>query len=509
MRTLLALCVALQSVPAQATPEDANRLSREAQKARLDKDPGRAAELSAQALEADPTAGRAYEAAFFAALAGKSDQAIGFLERFLAMPRDPEMPSLNMVADADLDSLRKDARFQRLLDAERARAEKEHAAVGTGLARTTARVAGIDPKALDRLVAEGGRRRTSALIVLRDGKIVTEQYYGGWDTKLEAMSTTKSVVCLAIGMLVDDGKLTLDTPIAEIYPEWKQGRKQRITIRHLLNHTSGLAADRITTAIYASPDFVQFALAADTNAEPGERWFYNNAAVNLLAGVVEKRSGKKLDVFLGERLFAPLGITDVHWMHDRAGNPHAMAGLKIHPLDFAKIGQVVLDGGVWRGKRIVSEDWIRATTAAPGQRFNPRSALLWWLAYDKLVYEVPATWSKDVAARGLEAPLAAKLAALDGRTLTTPELSAALRAAAASDDDRDALMARLVDLNVMPPRIASGPPRAVTAEGWGGQYVVIVPSKRIVAVRMTLLTDGPSELQDFGDFDERVIGLVH
>ena len=78
------------------------------------------------------------------------------------------------------------------------------------------------------------------------------------------MSATKSIVSLAIGRLIDSGKITsLDQPVSDFYPEWKQGRKKLITVRHLLNHTSGIQNPPITTEIYASPDFVQLALAAE------------------------------------------------------------------------------------------------------------------------------------------------------------------------------------------------------------------------------------------------------
>src|SRR5690606_13701260 len=80
----------------------------------------------------------------------------------------------------------------------------------------------------------------------------------------------------------------IDLPVHTYYPEWRDGVKSRITIRHLLDHTSGLRTDQGTGEIYASPDFVRLALDAEVTSEPGTVFFYNNKAVNLLAGIVER-----------------------------------------------------------------------------------------------------------------------------------------------------------------------------------------------------------------------------
>jgi CubicO group peptidase (beta-lactamase class C family) len=146
------------------------------------------------------------------------------------------------------------------------------------------------------------------------------------------------VVSLAVGLLLDEGRIkSLDQPVSDFYPEWRQGAKRRITIRHLLTHTSGLQnAQHTSEEIYPSGDFVQLALAAELTSEPGTAGAYNNKAVNLLAGVVEQASGQKLDAYLRERLFTPLGIVAFEWSRDDAGNPHAMSGLQIRPRDFAR-----------------------------------------------------------------------------------------------------------------------------------------------------------------------------
>jgi CubicO group peptidase (beta-lactamase class C family) len=266
------------------------------------------------------------------------------------------------------------ARIAASMEALRA-APWEAAATGPGLDR-------VDRVALDRLLHAAGASHSHALVVLHDGDLVGTWYPRGGRRKIEAMSATKSVVSLAVGRLLTTGALeSIDVPVHAFYPEWSDGPKSRITIRHLLNHTSGIEAGRTAEAIYASDDFVRFALDADLASEPGEAIFYNNSATNLLAGVVGEAAGQRMDLFLRDDLFARLGITDFGWSLDPAGNPHGMAGLQILAEDFARIGQLVLQRGEWEGERLIDDAWFDASMA-PGSELSPRVGLLWWLIRD-------------------------------------------------------------------------------------------------------------------------------
>ena len=207
---------------------------------------------------------------------------------------------------------------------------------------------GIDPAALERLKVRANRpipMRSCRQRRQNHRRLDLRQAAG----PIEAMSATKSVVNLAIGRLIDQKKIqSIDQPVSDFYPEWKQGRKRLITIRHLLNHTSGIENKPITGEIYASPDFVQFALAAELSDDPGARFAYNNKAVNLLAGIVRKASGQRMDVYIGEEIFKPMGITDFHGRWTRPAIRTGWRDLQIRAIDLAKIGQMMLDGGTWR-----------------------------------------------------------------------------------------------------------------------------------------------------------------
>ncbi len=239
----------------------------------------------------------------------------------------------------------------------------------------------IDPGALEALKKRAAELDTDVLVVLVDGKVVLQTWLVGRPRKLISASVTKSVVAMAIGRLVTLGKLRVDQPVADFYPEWRQGRKKLITVRHLLTHTSGLQVRSDEEEIGISPDLVQLALAAELVSDPGSRFEYNDKAMAILAGIVEKVAGKRLHVFLREEIFAPLGIVDTSWTLDPAGNPYAMGGLELWPIDLVKIGQLMLDGGRWQGREILSPDWVKEATT-PSER-NPDYGYLWWLYRDE------------------------------------------------------------------------------------------------------------------------------
>ena len=210
---------------------------------------------------------------------------------------------------------------------------------------------------LDKILQRAKDSHSDSLLIIKDGKVVAEYYAGKKEEKIETMSCTKSVVGLAIAKLVDQGKIkSFDQPVYEFYPEWKQGKKASITVRHLLNHTSGLQNLPDTSyEIYPSKDFVKLALAAELSDEPGAKFSYNNKAVNLLAGIVQVASGKRMDVFMRDEFFAPLAIKDFRWTLDAAGNPHGMSGLQLSAEDFAKFGTLILNRGKFNDKQILSE----------------------------------------------------------------------------------------------------------------------------------------------------------
>ena len=262
------------------------------------------------------------------------------------------------------------------------------ALLGDGLppwqfATTTATAVDLDAGALYALVERAESSRSDTLLVLQDGRVIVERYFdeasGGPAAPIEAKSVTKSVVALAIGVLLDEGRIrSLDAPMSTWFSEWSDGDKAKVTLRHVLTHTSGLEHRAGDGEMSRHDDRLAYVRALPIVVEPGTEFSYNNEATQLLAGVVRSAAGKPLDDFVGERLLAPLGIDTWSWDRDPSGTPLAYTGLRITARGLAIIGQMVLDGGRFDGKSIVDGGFIDRALR-PNQALNPGYGLLWWL----------------------------------------------------------------------------------------------------------------------------------
>lgn len=369
------------------------------------------------------------------------------------------------------------------------------------------KAAGIDPAALDRLVKRAGETHSDALIVLKDGKLVGDWRFDKPAGPIEAMSVTKSIVNLALGRLVTTGKLRLDEPVATFYPEWKGTPKEKITVRHLLAHTSGLQANPSAQEVYESRDIVRLALDAPLANEPGAVFFYNNKAVNLLGGIVQKVSGKKLDEYMRDEVFALLGVARFSWMRDPSGNPHGMAGVRLDPLDLAKIGQLMLGEGTFQGRQILSPEWARESVR-PGEG-AARNGLLWW--------PLPAWTKREVADETLDAwrkggadpAFVEKMAALRGKVIASEsDFVEALDGVFGAGQGIPAYMTNVRAKGLPGPKATTGPLIGFNGNGYLGQYVAVLPASRLVVVRMIRQESYASEADGFGDFFQRVQELV-
>jgi len=119
-------------------------------------------------------------------------------------------------------------------------------------------------------------------------------------------------------------------------------------------------------------------------AEAGKEFFYNTGALALVSAIMRKATGRPLDEFARETLFEPLGITAVEWERYK-GDTDAGGGLRLRPRDMAKVGQLVLAGGRWNGRQIVSRQWIEASTAPKIKATDGQSyGYLWWLGRSRL-----------------------------------------------------------------------------------------------------------------------------
>jgi CubicO group peptidase (beta-lactamase class C family) len=201
----------------------------------------------------------------------------------------------------------------------------------------------------------------------------------------------KSVVSLLLGIAVDDGMIKdLDAPIFLFFSEYADLRspeKDRITLRHLLTMSAGLewhefdtpyteAMNSANLARYAAdPD--RFVLEQRMVARPGQVWNYNSETSSLIGAILTRATGKPVEELARTLLFEPLGIDDVAWGPRLR---HGYGALWLRPRDWAKIGQLVLNRGVWEGKQIVSAAWVAQSTAEQIKARQPFSyGYQWWL----------------------------------------------------------------------------------------------------------------------------------
>lgn len=310
---------------------------------------------------------------------------------------------------------------------------------------------------------------------------------------METRSVTKSIVGLAIGMLLQEGKIcSLATPVYQYFPEWKQGWKQSITIYHLLSNTSGLTLDT-GTELYDAPDCIKLALATDVATPPGTHFMYNNKAINLLAIIVERASGMRLHDYVKSRLFQPLGIKSDTWLCDSAGNNYAMSHLTISAVDLSKIGLMLANGGYWNGMRLIAKEWIDVFTA-PSQACNPFYGLLWWLDYKKLNIWWDDSLIDQYAAEGISECHVEALRKLCGRMYSFEgfvsygnfyeRCATHLQETFGGDLTVYRFLAEVEAKGLPLCRWDEGELRSFSARGYLGQQLLIMPQDNLVAVRL-------------------------
>lgn len=252
---------------------------------------------------------------------------------------------------------------------------------------------GIDAHAVTDMVGAaiaGEAGVVHSLLVVRHGKLVVEEYFHGYRREdLDPIaSCTKSVASLLVGIAIDQGTIPgVDVPILDFFPELRNAAApgwESIRLEHLLTMSMALDwTDREAESVHGSgPAFFRDVLARKPAGPPGERWRYVSANVDLLAGVLRQATGVQADAFAREQLFEPLGIRSFEWEGGRtAGYPQMDGSLMLAPRDMAKLGSLVLDGGRWNGRQIVSADWIGEATAPriAAEDGSGAYGYLWWV----------------------------------------------------------------------------------------------------------------------------------
>lgn len=181
---------------------------------------------------------------------------------------------------------------------------------------------------------------SSAGIVLQHGKPIFE--FGDVQQPTYLASIGKVIVAMAVFRAIHDQCLNLDDPVHRYFPEWNQGRKKRITVRHLLGHVSGLQTVAFTPAeLQPAPDHLQLSLCAELEHDPGEVWTYNNKGYVILVALLERATRVPFEHFLRDRLWIK---SPFNCLRDSAGNLEGHGVLELGALGLARLGYMIYAG---------------------------------------------------------------------------------------------------------------------------------------------------------------------
>ncbi|MBQ2987799.1 MAG: serine hydrolase [Clostridia bacterium] len=204
------------------------------------------------------------------------------------------------------------------------------------------------------------------LMITKDNRIIseTEFYPYRMDTWHVSHSLCKSITAIAVGLAVEDGILSLDEKITDIFSKRAFSidfvRQKDITVRHLLNMSAGCAFNELGSVTYE--DWVEGYFSSNLKFTPGAKFFYNSMNSYMLSAVIKEKTGRDMFELLYERIFLPMGITEVCWEKSPKGITKGGWGLYMKLEDTMKFGKLFLDGGVWKGERLISEEWIGEMT---------------------------------------------------------------------------------------------------------------------------------------------------
>jgi len=273
---------------------------------------------------------------------------------------------------------------------------------------STPEAEGIDPAAIDSIhqdIVAGRYGLLDNFLLIRHGRVVADYHYEhdydsisaqynptndqydydhpDWhpyyrDTDLHTLqSVTKSVTSAALGIAVDDGLIAgVDVPGMSFFdsfgPDMSDARRAAMTLEDLLTMRSGidwneagsyLDADNSCVQLEASDEWIRFVLDHPMREDPGTRWDYNSGVSVLLGKIVQVATGHRVDEWARDRLFQPIGIREFYWKITPDDEVDTEGGLYLSAHDLARVGYLFLRRGMWAGERILSEDWVQASTS--------------------------------------------------------------------------------------------------------------------------------------------------
>ncbi len=265
--------------------------------------------------------------------------------------------------------------------------------------------AGVDKAAIDAAVdrafgAPDAEGRVQSIVIVEGGRIVYERYHplDGPDKIYDSWSVAKSFTSALIGLLVADGNLSLDEHPAR--PEWQApgDPRQAITLRQLLQMSSGLEWEEGYDAprLFVAPDAAAVMAARPLEREPGSGFEYSTGTTALLAGIAADELGgcqQAID-YLNQRLLDPIGVTTDQLATDGHGCWFGGFGANMTTRDFARFGLLYLRGGQWDGRQLLPASWIDESRVPAST--NVEYGLQWWLRPDGRVFSAAGLFGQRI-----------------------------------------------------------------------------------------------------------------
>ena len=248
---------------------------------------------------------------------------------------------------------------------------------------------------INELVKSSHHPQLNSVLVWQDGQLQAECYFNGFtaESRHNIKSVVKSILSIGIGIAQDQGLLNLDDKISKYLTEFDEGRDLRhrmITIKHLLTMSSGIFWQGgvhyhcpMMDAMRRSKNWVDYIADCKVTETPGALHNYKEFDIILLSSILSKVTGDAFD-YINEKLFTPLEIYNDRWIKSPDGVYYSPALDKeeeavsaLTAREMLKIGQLFLQKGIWKGKQIISKEYIEAAVSPSPQ--NSNYGYLWWL----------------------------------------------------------------------------------------------------------------------------------
>lgn len=246
-----------------------------------------------------------------------------------------------------------------------------------------------------------------AFLIVKDKKLLFEKYWDGYDQNAlsNSFSMAKSVVSLMIGIAIDEGKIkNIDQKVVEVFPEFNTSPKNAdLTIKDVLTMSSGLNWDESygslyseTTKAYYGNDIFNQIIGLEVVEEPGKKFKYLSGNTQLLGLIVQSATDELISNYASEKIWKKIGaVNPALWSLDKEnGTEKAYCCFNSNARDFARLGQLVLNNGMWDSTQIVSTEYIQASTSPATYLVDKEGKEVdfygyqWWIIHHK-GYEIP------------------------------------------------------------------------------------------------------------------------